>query len=183
MHALPLGSLASAGQVGLVPVQVSSTSHAPAAARHTVPAFPAGWVHDPPLHKSLVHGLVSSAQAVPSARWLARHVPAPSQLSGWSQSELLPLPQAVPAGWKPLSWQGPRAFQGFLLGAPLAASPPEGAPGAGVGWEGVGGAGRTRPLTQRVRVPPARRKTAYGARRGQLIRRAVVTRPVAGLGD
>src|SRR5919197_4328768 len=105
---VPAGSLALAGQVGLVPVQVSSTSHAPAAARHTVPAFPAGWVHVPLLHTSLVHGLVSSAQAVPSARWLARHVPAPSQLSGWSQSELLPLPQAVPAGWKPLSWQAPR---------------------------------------------------------------------------
>src|SRR5207247_1312523 len=36
---------ASAGQVALVPVQASATSHAPAAGRHTVPAWPAGCWH------------------------------------------------------------------------------------------------------------------------------------------
>jgi len=55
----------------LVPVQLSATSHAPAAARQTVPAFPAGCVHagDPavPLHTSVVQTLPSSVHAVPAA--------------------------------------------------------------------------------------------------------------------
>src|SRR5205814_10597659 len=47
-----LGSNMSVGHVLLVPVQVSSTSQAPAAARHTVPALPAAcWPASPvPLH-------------------------------------------------------------------------------------------------------------------------------------
>src|SRR3989475_8329401 len=45
VQAVPLGCLASVGQVVLVPVQLSATSHSPAAARHTAPAFPAGCGH------------------------------------------------------------------------------------------------------------------------------------------
>src|SRR5207249_9935143 len=58
---------ASAGQVELVPVQVSATSQMPAAARQVAPAFPAGcWqVSLVPLHGSVVHGFASSVQAVP----------------------------------------------------------------------------------------------------------------------
>ena len=36
VHAVPLACFASAGQATLVPVQLSATSHSPAAARHTV---------------------------------------------------------------------------------------------------------------------------------------------------
>src|SRR5437763_1136200 len=69
VHAVPADCLASAGQVVLVPVQFSATSHSPAAARHTAPAFPAGCVHVAlePLHTSVVHGLPSSVQVVPLA--------------------------------------------------------------------------------------------------------------------
>src|SRR5207245_11258731 len=49
VHAVPLGWKASLGQVVLVPVQLSATSHSPAAARHTAPAFPAGCVQVAPL--------------------------------------------------------------------------------------------------------------------------------------
>src|SRR2546426_402971 len=63
--------MASAGQVVLVPVQVSAMSHPPTAARHTVPAFPAACVHvgapTVPLHTSAVHTLPSSVQLVPAA--------------------------------------------------------------------------------------------------------------------
>src|SRR5437879_7663154 len=55
VHAVPLGSLVSAGQVALATVQVSSRSHSPAAARHTVPAglmACAGHVALVPLHVS-----------------------------------------------------------------------------------------------------------------------------------
>src|SRR5215831_17237968 len=56
-----------AGQVVLVPVQVSATSHGPAEARQIVPALPAGCVHVTrvPLHTSAVHGFPSSVHAVP----------------------------------------------------------------------------------------------------------------------
>src|SRR5207248_1417340 len=51
--------------------QLSARSQSPAAARHTVPAFPAGCVHagapTVPLHTSVVHGLPSSVQPVPTA--------------------------------------------------------------------------------------------------------------------
>src|SRR2546427_5582664 len=57
----------SAGHEVLVPVQVSATSHAPAAARHTVPALPARcWQRALlPSQVSVVHGLPSSVHAVP----------------------------------------------------------------------------------------------------------------------
>src|SRR2546428_161351 len=71
VHAVPFALKASVGHVVLVPVQVSATSHSPAAARHTVPAFPAACVHagapTVPLHTSLVHTLPSSVQLVPAA--------------------------------------------------------------------------------------------------------------------
>src|SRR5262249_1436495 len=41
VHGASAGWRRSSGQVGLVPVQDSGTSHSPAAARHTVPALPA----------------------------------------------------------------------------------------------------------------------------------------------
>src|SRR5436309_3515138 len=42
VHAVPFALRVSVGQVVLVPVQLSATSHSPAAERHTAPAFPAG---------------------------------------------------------------------------------------------------------------------------------------------
>src|SRR5438128_640501 len=66
VHPVPLGSFASAGHAVFVPSQASATSQTPAAARHSVLAFPAGppW-HCPPLQASLtVHGLPSSHGAV-----------------------------------------------------------------------------------------------------------------------
>ena len=62
VHAVPLCFVASVGQAAFVPSQASATSQSPAAARHSVPRFPAGppW-HCPPLQVSLtVHGLPSS---------------------------------------------------------------------------------------------------------------------------
>src|SRR5207249_584269 len=62
VHAVALGRFASVGHAVFVPSQTSATSQAPAAARHSVLAFPAGppW-HCPPLQASLtVHGLPSS---------------------------------------------------------------------------------------------------------------------------
>src|SRR5207253_9457306 len=44
VHAVPTALTASAGQVVLVPVQVSARSHSLTAARHTAPAFPTGCV-------------------------------------------------------------------------------------------------------------------------------------------
>src|SRR5205823_259912 len=63
------GWKASAGQVVLVPSQVSSWSHGPVAARHTVPAFPAGcWqAAFVPSQVSVVHALPSSVQSEPAA--------------------------------------------------------------------------------------------------------------------
>src|SRR5206468_4032458 len=63
------GLKASAGQTVLEPVQLSSTSHTPAAARHTVPAFPAGcWQASLlPARWSGVQGLLSAVHAVPAA--------------------------------------------------------------------------------------------------------------------
>jgi hypothetical protein len=82
---VPDGRTESAGHVELVPSQLSATSQTPAAARHCAPAFPAAcWQATlDPLHRSVVQGLPSSAQAVPfgftaSAGQLT---PTPSQLS------------------------------------------------------------------------------------------------------
>src|SRR5947207_2996979 len=70
VHAVPAGWLASVGQMVLVPVQLSATSHSPAAARHTAPPFPAGCVHVAlePLQTSVVHALPSSVQRAEERR-------------------------------------------------------------------------------------------------------------------
>src|SRR5947207_4998230 len=71
VHAVPTALTASAGQVVLVPVQVSARSHSLTAARHTAPAFPDGCVQAGEsrvsLHTSVVQGLPSSVQADPAA--------------------------------------------------------------------------------------------------------------------
>ena len=58
---------ASAGHVVFVPSQVSTGSQAPADARHTTPAWPAGCWHESfaPSQTSSVQGLWSSVHAVP----------------------------------------------------------------------------------------------------------------------
>src|SRR5439155_1654596 len=60
---------ASAGQTVLDPVQVSSTSQTPAAARHTAPAFPAGCWQSLllPSHSSRLDRLPSPVPAAPAA--------------------------------------------------------------------------------------------------------------------
>src|SRR5207244_2408726 len=65
---VPAGTFASEGQRMLVPVHVSGASHTAVEGRQTVPAFPAGCAHAAllPEQMSAVHGLPSSAQAVPS---------------------------------------------------------------------------------------------------------------------
>src|SRR5437879_8091843 len=90
VHAVPFALKVSVGQAVLVPVQLSAMSHSPAAARHTVPAFPAGCVHVAlvPLHTSVVHTSPSSVQAVPLG-WKAsvgQVVLVPVQLSATSHS-------------------------------------------------------------------------------------------------
>src|SRR5207249_1104645 len=91
LPALPLLALVAPRNPMLVaPGQVSATSHSFAAARHTVPAFPAGCVHVAlvPLHTSVVQGSPSSVQAVPLG-WKAsvgQVVLVPVQLSATSHS-------------------------------------------------------------------------------------------------
>src|SRR5439155_109959 len=84
------GLKASAGHVVLVPVQVSATSHAPAAARQTVPALPAGcWQASfVPSHSSRLHGLPSSVHAVPAGCFASAGQlgPFPGQFSAGSHS-------------------------------------------------------------------------------------------------
>src|SRR5437899_2769531 len=88
----PLALEAAVGQAVLEPSQLSARSHSPAAARHTVPAFPAGCVQagapEVPLHTSVVQTLPSSVQAVPAALTAsAGHVALePVQLSARSHS-------------------------------------------------------------------------------------------------
>src|SRR5439155_561669 len=91
VQAVPFDLKTSLGQLVLVPVQVSATSHSPAVARHSAPALPAGcWqVLFVPSHWSSVQGLLSSVHAVPLAFRgpSAGHVALePVQVSGRSQS-------------------------------------------------------------------------------------------------
>src|SRR5438093_3261059 len=105
VHAVPFVLKASVGQVVLVPVQLSATSHSPAAARHTVPAFPAACVQVVvlPSHPSTVHALVSAVHAVPAASlapaaWV--HVGAPTVPLHTSAVHTLPSSvQLVPAAF------------------------------------------------------------------------------------
>ena len=67
VHPVPLDFLESvAGQVVELPVQTSARSHSPAAARHTVPALPAGCWQSVlvPLQVSVVQALPSSGHDV-----------------------------------------------------------------------------------------------------------------------
>src|SRR5439155_4222093 len=79
---------------------LSATSHSPAAARHTAPAFLAGCVHVAlePLHTSVVHTLPSSVQVVPLAfkASAGQAVLVPVQLSARSHSPAAAR-QTVPA--------------------------------------------------------------------------------------
>src|SRR5207245_9685063 len=80
----------SASHVGPLPVPPPVASHAPAAARHSAPAFPAGCVQVAlvPLQRSRVQTLPSSVHAVPFAlKALVGHVVlVPVQVSAMSHS-------------------------------------------------------------------------------------------------
>ena len=52
--------MASGGQSGLVPLQVSAASHSPAAGRHGVPAAAFAWLHPVARQLSSVQGFPSS---------------------------------------------------------------------------------------------------------------------------
>ena len=81
VHPVPLACFASAGQPTLVPVQVSATSHSPAAARHTVVVgsrLSAG-------HALLVPVQVSTGSQMPAE---ARHVVPPLPAGCWQVSWL-----------------------------------------------------------------------------------------------
>src|SRR5206468_2484250 len=92
VQADPAALTALAGQVVLLPVQVSARSHSLTAARHTVPAWPAGCVQRGlptlPLHVSVVQTLPSSVQAVPAALTAVGEVVVVPALvvSGWPHS-------------------------------------------------------------------------------------------------
>src|SRR5439155_26274364 len=68
VHGVVLDWKPSVGQLVLVPVQVSATSHSLTAARQTVPALPAGCWHEllVALHWSTVQGLLSVGEGLPS---------------------------------------------------------------------------------------------------------------------
>src|SRR5437773_237578 len=80
----------SLGQVLLVPVQVSSTSHAPADPRQTAPPLPAVCWAAPfvPSHSSVLHGFPSSVHAVPAGSFASAGQVAldPVQFSAGSHS-------------------------------------------------------------------------------------------------
>src|SRR5207245_9721602 len=100
VQAVPLGCVASVGQVVVVPVQLAATAPSSAAARHTAPAFPAGCVHVAlaPLHTSVVHTFPSSVQVVPLAlrTSVGQAVLVPVQVSATSHSPAAAR-QTVPA--------------------------------------------------------------------------------------
>jgi hypothetical protein len=77
----------SVGQDVLDPVHVSATSHAPADARHTVPALPALWSHVMVLpclvQMSVVQGWPSSRQVAPTPRAVKVVV----LVAGWHDSQ------------------------------------------------------------------------------------------------
>src|SRR2546430_857135 len=109
-HTVPWGVLASAGQLMLVPVQVSAGSQTPADGRHSAPAFPAGCWHFmlTPSQTSAVHGLASSAHVTPAALHVsAGHCgPFPEQVSATSHSPAAArhtvLAEAKPSAGRPL---------------------------------------------------------------------------------
>jgi len=87
VHAVPLGCFASAGQLGPLPVQLSASSHSPAAARQTVleDAKPsAGHVVLMPVHVSATSHAPAvgrqTAPALPAGCWQVSLVPSHSSL-------------------------------------------------------------------------------------------------------
>src|SRR5206468_10561148 len=98
-----------------LPLQVSGLVHSVSAGLPQ--AVPAGLkplsVQLPvPLQVSwLTHAVPASPQRVPAGSSLARQVPLPLQVSGLVHSVSAGLPQAVPAGLKPLSVQLPVPLQ------------------------------------------------------------------------
>src|SRR5205823_14517077 len=107
VQAVPAALTASAGQVVLVPVQVSALSHSLTAARQTEPAFPTACVQrglpTVPLQVSVVQGLPSSVQAVPaaltaSAGQVVRAHERVAAESHWLTAARHTEP-ALPAGW------------------------------------------------------------------------------------
>src|SRR5436309_4729038 len=73
----------------------------------------------------LTHAVPASPQEVPAGSSLARQVPLPLQVSGLVHSVSAGLPQAVPAGLKPLSVQLPVPLQVSWLTHAVPASPQE----------------------------------------------------------
>src|SRR5207249_11040035 len=96
------------GQVALVPVQASATSHTPAAGRQTAPAFPAGCWHSAlaPSHWSSVQGLPSLVHALPAGDFASAGQlgPVPVQVSCGSHSPAEARHTTV-EGWKPSAGQ------------------------------------------------------------------------------
>src|SRR5690606_10741059 len=87
---------------------------------HGVPGARATWRQAPSWQLSSVQSLASASQPAPSAAWLARQVPEPSQLSGAVHVSSTAEPQAVPraeAGWRQApAWQT-SSVQGLASGA------------------------------------------------------------------
>src|SRR5207245_1660652 len=90
-----------------VPSQTSATSQSPAAARHSVPALPAGCWHVSlvPSQVSVVHGLPSSVHAVPLGCFasVGHAASAPAHTSASSQSPAArrhPVPALPAACWQ-----------------------------------------------------------------------------------
>src|SRR5439155_19766014 len=102
------GSKPSAGQAVLVPVQLSATSHTPAAARHSAPALPAGCWQAAlvPSHWSAVQGLLSAVHTVPADFFASagQSGPFPGQFSARSHSPA-DARQTVLEDWKPSAGQ------------------------------------------------------------------------------
>ena len=89
---------------------------------HTV-RFGLFWCAQTPLAQtSFVHSLPSDEQAVPFGTTFPRHVPLPSQVSGWLHSVFVELPHDAPAGLK--------EFPGQLVDVPLHASATSQSPAA-----------------------------------------------------
>src|SRR5207249_6931541 len=82
VQVVPLALRASVGQAVLVPVQLSATSHSPAAARHTVPAglmASAGQVVLVPVQVSVVsHRSTAARHTVPAFPAACVHAGAPT---------------------------------------------------------------------------------------------------------
>src|SRR5206468_11595713 len=105
---VPAARLASAGQSTLEPVHVSVRSQAPAAGRHTAPAFPAGCWHVTllPSHWSRVQGLPSEGHEVPAGAFASagQPVPVPVHVSCGSHAPTDARHTTV-GGWKPSAGQ------------------------------------------------------------------------------